>query len=583
MQDGATRILNVLPSDPDTPLECSLLQVHLGATASPFEALSYTWGDQSDRPYITCDGILFPVTNSLFDALKALRLPDRARSIWIDAICINQEDIDEKNVQLRLMASIYEIASQVLIWLGEEEEDTLPAMELLSKLVKGSKLDQDQAGLRENVMLAGMPPPDNAAWKLLSRFLKRPWFSRVWVVQEAVLARRAVITCGSQQVGWDDLCTAAEAIDMIHYGPVVDWEHLRIMSLQRYHAGRVGKDLGLLRLLLVERTQSATDDRDKVFGLLGLATDVGIEQGDQGTCLPVRANYHLKTSEVYTEVARSIITSYDSLSILTAAGLLRKPVMHDLPSWVPDWSRRQPRKALMSRQGESNYKACNGSPARCKISTDGLRLTVSGILCDRISRIGRPLDVEVDSTRVLLEWIKLAEDEILDPEQLIVPDKLFTFRRTIVANRSLMGDGPPTDFELSAFFEWFRTRMKAAGQDLPRSVFRSPDGLDVETESGCAHFNSLVQEACNSRCFFLTEKALMGIGPPATVPGDMVCVARGACPPLVLREVDVANEDGGNSAGRQPRKVVLVGDAYVDGLAYGEAYDETILQEFELR
>lgn len=79
---------------------------------------------------------------------------------------------------------------------------------------------------RMYVALAGMPPPDKAAGKLLSRFLKRPWFSRVWVVQEAVLARRAIITCGSRHVGWDDLCTAAEAIGMIDYGPVVDWEHL---------------------------------------------------------------------------------------------------------------------------------------------------------------------------------------------------------------------------------------------------------------------------------------------------------------------------------------------------------------------
>lgn len=69
------------------------------------------------------------------------------------------------------------------------------------------------------------------------------------------------------------------------------------MSLQRYQGRRVEKDLGLLRLLLVERTQSATDDHDTVFGLLSLATDVEIEQGEQGTCLPVRADYHLKTSE----------------------------------------------------------------------------------------------------------------------------------------------------------------------------------------------------------------------------------------------------------------------------------------------
>ncbi|MCJ1243107.1 hypothetical protein MMC30_000304 [Trapelia coarctata] len=580
LQDGEIRILNIQPRNEGSPLVCSLIYDHVSAPASPFEALSYTWGDPNDREAITCNDTSVSVTKSLFGALQALRFPDRGRFLWIDAICINQKDVDEKNVQVQLMASIYQSAFQVIIWLGEEAEDTVPAMDLLAKIATGGKVDNagDLERLTRNLILAGVPPTHHDPWKSLARFLARPWFSRVWVVQEAVLSRAVIVTCGSHQIGWEDLHIAAETIDKILCGAIVDSGHLRIMSLQRYQQRREEKDLGLLRLLLVERSQLATDDRDKVFALLGLATDVGKkDHGGEGARIHIAPDYRGDVKQVYTDLGRAIITGSESLSILTAAGLLSHPGVPHLPSWVPDWSRRESAKPLMTRQGESNYRACNGRPADYSISPDGLRLTVSGILCDRISSTGRPWNEGFEPLPVLLEWILLAQGEEFDPE------RLFAFRRTLSANRSLLGDGPPTEFERAAFFEWFRTMMKAVGKELTRDVFRDPEGLNVETETGNAHFRSLVYEACAGRCFFLTEKGGMGVGPATAAVGDGVVVVRGACVPLVLREVRGAEAGERGKGGKEAEKVVYVGDAYVDGLMYGEAYDETMLRDFELQ
>jgi len=338
------------------------------------------------------------------------------------------------------MGSIYQTASQVIIWLGEEAEDTIPAMDLFLKIASGAKLDHGGAAerLKQNLALAGVPPTDDASWNLLSRFLVRPWFSRVWVVQEAVLARRVIVTCGSCQMGWAELHEVAGTIDKSLYGPIVASGHSRIMSLQRYHQRRADKELGLLRLLLVERTQAATNDRDKIFALLGLATDVGeLQQGEESLRLYIPPDYRLDVSQVYTNLARSIIIGYNSLSILTAAGLVRQPGIAALPLWVPDWSLTGFALLLMNIKGELKYHACNGRPADCRFSTDGLRLTVSGILYDRISKTGQPWTKGFEPIPVLLNWITLAQGESFST------NSMFAFQRTIIANQSLLGgDGP---------------------------------------------------------------------------------------------------------------------------------------------
>jgi len=359
---------------------------------------------------------------------------------------------------------------------------------------------------------------------------------------------------------------------------MIDGRNLRIMSLQRYRTRRVEKDLGLSRLLFVERSQSATDDRDRVFALLGLATDVQTDEEGQGGGLLLRANYHLKVPEVYLDAASSIITTFNNLSILTAAGM-SKARNYLLPTWVPDWSMTDFAKPLMSRVGEMNYAACNGQPANCKF--DGPFLTVSGVFYDQISETGRTLG-RSEHIPIFIEWILLSQGEVLR-EKKLYEKNLSAFRRTVIANRSF-GDGPPEEYELLAFFEWFWRMLKAGGFDFPEAMFRSSNVGEEQAEFQYSWFTRLVYENCSNRCFFVTETGLMGIGPRIAAPGDMVCIVNGACVPLILREMKPGTQDEEvMSTGERKGKVLYIGDAYVDGLMNGEGYEEAKLRDFELQ
>lgn len=113
----STRILKLLPGSADEPIRCTLRVVRINAYLS-YEALSYTWGDSAHRVEVQVNGQPLPVTRNLGAALCALRLPSRVRHVWVDAICINQDDIRERAMQVAEMGHVYRNATRVLIWLG---------------------------------------------------------------------------------------------------------------------------------------------------------------------------------------------------------------------------------------------------------------------------------------------------------------------------------------------------------------------------------------------------------------------------------------------------------------------------------
>lgn len=124
--DDSIRLLDLLPSfQRGAPVQCRIRQVKVDQARSAYEALSYVWGDpQGSRP-ILCDGRKLLVTPNCHDALVQLRHRFRARTLWIDAICIDQSAAQgstrERNAQVRQMGEIYRQASTVLVWLGREE------------------------------------------------------------------------------------------------------------------------------------------------------------------------------------------------------------------------------------------------------------------------------------------------------------------------------------------------------------------------------------------------------------------------------------------------------------------------------
>ncbi|PVH76472.1 heterokaryon incompatibility, partial [Cadophora sp. DSE1049] len=131
-----------------------------------YESLSYCWGDGGVKVPISLDGLRFEVTTNLHAALQRLRMYARTRRIWIDAICVNQRNIDERNEQVRLMRQIYTNTSRCFVWLGQfSEEKVKLGIEALTRLEHHRRADENST-------------------KVDPAIVEAPWFSRVWVIQE---------------------------------------------------------------------------------------------------------------------------------------------------------------------------------------------------------------------------------------------------------------------------------------------------------------------------------------------------------------------------------------------------------------
>lgn len=128
------RLLELYPGHGNDNLECTLHHTEL-EKAPKYETISYAWGNPANKSNVLCDGKIIIVTQNLKEALLRLRLKDRSRVIWADAICINQIDIVEKGSQVRVMKRIYDEATRVCVWLGYTTAQVQPAVELIDEIV----------------------------------------------------------------------------------------------------------------------------------------------------------------------------------------------------------------------------------------------------------------------------------------------------------------------------------------------------------------------------------------------------------------------------------------------------------------
>jgi len=119
LPDESIRTLHLLPGKADEDIQCCLVTVRL-ESMPPYEALSYAWGTSSELSWIELNGVMCLRRHNLLDCLKTLRHRTQVRTLWIDAICINQADVKEKSAQVELMPQIYRSAIRTLIWLGKD-------------------------------------------------------------------------------------------------------------------------------------------------------------------------------------------------------------------------------------------------------------------------------------------------------------------------------------------------------------------------------------------------------------------------------------------------------------------------------
>lgn len=262
-----------------------------------YEALSYTWSDTVDeehRPdeapgpkFISIEGLPFQVTNNLFLALKHLRLPDSDRILWVDAICINQDDGEnkEKNHQVRQMNVVYSSAENVIIWLGLGSRHIGHLFDASAKLhryavcrhpVKGqTPFVRCYVALRNLGWLSkgNATPATGNIYSALTTVLRRPWFRRVWVIQEVALAKRATVVCG-----WSSTPTSSFAL-MPHLlrvkVPELTQAVLDVMPgpLRNEESSWWRKKRDLLTMLQKFGSAASSRAHDRIYALLGVSSD----------------------------------------------------------------------------------------------------------------------------------------------------------------------------------------------------------------------------------------------------------------------------------------------------------------------
>ena len=279
------RLLRLMPSaDISDPIEGEIIHISLEGTHLPYEALSYEWGITQAKECIFLDGQEFDVRENLLNALHQLRRHED-RVLWVDAICIDQSNVLERNHQVGQMGSIYSGAWRVVVYLGPKGNKYDHAIDFLSKLADlGPHLSlkplHGKGPMKQIAFCKALGSGktfecsgEEDIWDAVENMFRRPYWNRVWIVQEIVLGIDVQVTCGSKSIPWDVLlCDSVNRLGQ--QGHLLNRLHSSMPA--RLHIQRQNKRLyrcTLFQMLTSCRDSLSSDRRDKVFAFLGIADD----------------------------------------------------------------------------------------------------------------------------------------------------------------------------------------------------------------------------------------------------------------------------------------------------------------------
>jgi len=291
LQGSDIRLIEIRLDSENTTLELNLVQHSLGIVK--FDALSYVWGKQTRRRQIKCNGQLIHIGPNLADALSEQARRRSTGLLWADALCINQNDNEEKTRQVRMMRDIYSKAQRVIIWLGKEESGDRKGFDLAKSLYQkcdGERYDMyatiydfDDFDCRSKGVSEPFRNPD---WSALFNILSNPWFSRIWVVQELLVAKRSSMRRGALDLDTDIIVWVTMHIarhvnlysgfDMFMGSPASSALMARNIATGYLEYKRAGP-LPIYDTLSRYNGMEATDPRDRYFALAGISA--GLDPG----------------------------------------------------------------------------------------------------------------------------------------------------------------------------------------------------------------------------------------------------------------------------------------------------------------
>ncbi|KAI1154489.1 HET-domain-containing protein [Nemania diffusa] len=632
---------------------CRLLQTGL-RDAPPYKALSYAWGNANKNRVIRVDDIGIRIPENLFNALIALRPSEFPSLMWVDYLCIDQRNDTEKAWQVALMGDIYKRADQVIAWLGPGDSESRRAIEYLDELGE----EAYSCGFYHNLHIG------DTMWRELARYyarhpdgftydssftylqqvlgvytpifirlgnlfrringldgkgkyfpvremnnmLQRPWFGRVWVLQEIALSREAIFICGTMKINRRKLAAALNAyqcfsrtlfgmlkdlgtLNSYHYQIILSGHFIRASMMANGPRVRMSNFplIALLRLTCVGSPNlqkhgphhlDSSDPRDKIFALLGLAFDRE-DLSEKG----INPDYGKSYREVYS-LTTSALLQQGHISLLSLVQPHRRSIVENLPSWVPNWHQpiTEPLQIVeddhMTLEPEFYASGKIHPLPIVKVNSNTSAVTygisLKGFICDKVHSVGyfpnriSSWDVPLEKTSSWpQEWLV----EILRlTYQTRTNFPSFRERLHAVARASLAG----VKFDLKGYVVRTGEDILLEATHLLRQSIRRVKDRHIRIEVRKFLAQTGTEEAFSSakilsmqmpneiigrslkRLPFITETGRLGLGYDNIKAGDVVTIIRGAQVPYILRL-------------QQTGKYNLVSEAYVDQIMDGEA------------
>ncbi|KAI2469315.1 heterokaryon incompatibility protein-domain-containing protein [Annulohypoxylon bovei var. microspora] len=544
----------------------------LGEVTSPaFEALSYVWGSPTEPVKVVVEVVSpdstlikdeFLISRNLATALRCLRYVDVPRAIWADAICINQEDYEERAKQVLMMGDIYHLAQKVVAFLGPEQEDSDIAFEVIEQI--GGTVDVDFGSGIVRPSSSDSVEPEWADMKQELRLNEREimsiyhlirceWFERLWIRQEIGLGEReGVLQCGHKQIRWRLFC---KAIFVISRKPMVadrfnpaQWRMFReclgqadtvaLYSKRRFRFSNLRRQI---------RASKCSDQRDRIYGIMGQLREIG--------SISFVPDYSKSVVEVYTDATRKYIEHFDKLEILSQCELRTPGSSLDLPSWVPDWS-----SYMLSSQVHALLPPIfDILPAVASI--DDRLLRAHGIRCDTVSHVLHIYEPQPDASpteiaQALQKLLSEAENKV------VLYDARGSHEYILEAYTRALWVGNFGD-------RWFPPASHEPFYNDCLSLVRALINTNSEEQLYLQRENSEVclnraHDACISRALFITKDGHIGLAPASIAAGDELCLVFSYSKPIALRPVSKVLDD-------QNPTYKVVGECYLDGMMLGEA------------